>query len=603
MSTSRPGVYACGMALGPQDIPGSLTQASAAGCMASANLAAPRALRREDDLPKEQDFSGQEPRIGVFFVDWGRVVQEVVDPTAVEEAAAKLGGVVHVEKLELSYGQDGLSALEKAISEHQINRVVVAGYSPRTHGRIFAEAIRKAGLNRAYLEMANIREQDALVHHGDPVAATAKAITLVRTAVAGVRQAKPTPSLTLPFNPDAMVVGGGVAGMSAALGLAGQGGKVYLVERGRELGGLANELARTLDGRPVAPELAEMVQMVKANSNIEILTDTLVVDHKGQVGSFITGVQTGPGMFYRQINHGVTILATGARRYEPTEYLYGQDPKVMTQLEMEKLLASGEGGDALDTVVMIQCVGSRNDDNPTCGRICCRSAVKNALWIKEQKPDAQVFVLYRDMRMPFTSEDAYRQAREEGVLFRALQPGRASQGEQGRRHHGGDLQRSHPGPRTGRGTQRPGAVHAPDRRRRGHRGALRDLPFAAGAGRLPVGGPSQGQAHRHPGPRSVRGGFCAGSGLSGRGPHPGSGRRRPRPDHGIPDELGARYPGGQGKRRPLRRVLDMRAHLPLWYSLYQRRWLLGDRPGPVSGLRGLRRRVPGPGHPVAGLRG
>ncbi|MCF8065366.1 MAG: FAD-dependent oxidoreductase, partial [Desulfarculaceae bacterium] len=235
-------------------------------------------------------------------------------------------------------------------------------------------------------------------------------------------QAKPTPSLTLPFNPDAMVVGGGVAGMSAALGLAGQGGKVYLVERGRELGGLANELARTLDGRPVAPELAEMVQMVKANSNIEILTDTLVVDHKGQVGSFITGVQTGPGMFYRQINHGVTILATGARRYEPTEYLYGQDPKVMTQLEMEKLLASGEGGDALDTVVMIQCVGSRNDDNPTCGRICCRSAVKNALWIKEQKPDAQVFVLYRDMRMPFTSEDAYRQAREEGVLFVRYSP-------------------------------------------------------------------------------------------------------------------------------------------------------------------------------------
>ncbi|MBU4277020.1 MAG: FAD-dependent oxidoreductase [Proteobacteria bacterium] len=422
VSTTRPGVYACGMALGPQDIPGSLTQASAAGCMASADLAAPRALRREDDLPKEKDFSGQDPRIGVFFVDWGRVVQEVVDSKTVEEATAKLDGVVHVERLELSYGQDGLAALEKAIGEHKINRVVVAGYSPRTHGRIFAEAIRKAGLNRAYLEMANIREQDALVHHDDPKAATDKAVTLVRTAVAGVRQAKPTPSLTLPFNPDAVVVGGGVAGMSAALGLAGQGGKVYLVERSRELGGLANQLARTLDGRPVAPELAELVEKVKANPNIEILTDTLVVDHKGQVGSFITGVQTGPGMFYRQINHGVTILATGARRYEPTEYLYGQDPKVMTQLEMEKLLASGEGGDALDTVVMIQCVGSRNDDNPTCGRICCRSAVKNALWIKEQKPDAQVFVLYRDMRMPFTSEDAYRQAREEGVLFVRYSP-------------------------------------------------------------------------------------------------------------------------------------------------------------------------------------
>jgi heterodisulfide reductase subunit A len=422
VSTSRPGVYACGMALGPQDIPGSLTQASAAGCLASADLIAPRAMRREEDLPREKDFSGQEPRIGVFFVDWGRVVQEVVESKKVQDATSKMDGVVHVENLELSYGQDGLATLEKAIATHDINRVVVAGYSPRTHGRIFAEAIRKAGLNRAYLEMANIREQDALVHRGDHASATNKAITLVRTAVAGVRHAKPAPSLSLPFNPDALVVGGGLAGMSAALGLAGQGGKVYLVERSRELGGLAGELARTLDGRPVAPELAAMIAQVNDNPNIEVITDTLVVDHKGQLGAFITGVQTGPGMFYRQINHGVTILATGARRYEPSEYLYGQDSRIMTQLEMEKLLASGKAGEALDTVVMIQCVGSRNEANPTCGRICCRSAVKNALWIKEQNPEAQVFVLYRDMRMPFDSEEQYRKAREEGVLFVRYSP-------------------------------------------------------------------------------------------------------------------------------------------------------------------------------------
>ncbi len=428
VSTSRPGVYACGMALGPQDIPGSLTQASAAACLAGAELAAPRALNGGETLPRELDVSGQEPRVGVFFVDWGQVVKGVVEADAVRQAAAAMPGVVHAAELQLAYGSDGLQALEKAVAEYRINRVVVAGYSPRTHGKVFAEAVRRAGLNRAFLEMANIRDQDALVHKGDPAAATAKAIALVRAAVAGVRQARPAQVISMPFSPDALVVGGGVAGMSAALALAGQSGKVYLVERSRQLGGLARELARSLDGRPVEPELARLISQVESNPNIQVLTDTLVVDHKGQVGAFITGVQSGPGMFYRQIEHGVTILATGARRYEPREYLYGQAPQVMTQLQMEQLLSQAESSDPrLDTVVMIQCVGSRNEENPACGRICCRSAVKNALWIKQIKPEAQVFVLYRDMRMPFTSEDAYRQAREEGVLFVRYDPGEPPQ--------------------------------------------------------------------------------------------------------------------------------------------------------------------------------
>jgi heterodisulfide reductase subunit A len=423
IATSRPGIYACGMAMGPQDIPGSLTQASAASCLASADLIAPRALGREDSLPRERDFSGQEPRIGVFFVDWGQVVKEVIDAGAVQAAAAALPGVVHAAELELAWGQGGLPALEKAVAEHGINRVVVAGYSPRTHGKVFAEAVRRAGLNRAYLEMANIRDQDALVHGNDPAAATAKAVALVRAAVAGVRQAKPAQVISLPFNPDALVVGAGVAGLSAALGLASQGAKVYLVERGRALGGQARELSRTLGGRPVAPELAQLISQVESQPNIQVLTDTLVVDHKGQVGGFSTGVQTGPGMFYRQIEHGVTVLATGAKPYQPQEYLYGQAPQVMTQLEMEQMLSGAQGSDPrIDSVVMIQCVGSRNSDNPNCGRICCRSAVKNALWIKELNPESQVFVLYRDMRMPYTAEEAYRRAREAGVLFIRYNP-------------------------------------------------------------------------------------------------------------------------------------------------------------------------------------
>ncbi|MCF8118065.1 MAG: FAD-dependent oxidoreductase [Desulfarculaceae bacterium] len=422
VSTSRPGVYACGMSLGPQDIPGSLVQASAACGLASAELAPPRGLVLAESMPTEKKITGQEPRIGVFLVDWGNVVKESVDSEAVLQAASGWDGVVFATQLELAHGSPGLDKLEEAIAEHDLNRVVVAGYSPRTHGNLFAEAVRRAGLNRAMLEMANIRDQDALVHRHDRTSATDKAVALVRMAVAGVRRAQPMHPVKLPFNPDALVVGGGVAGMSSALSLAAQGIKVYLVERSRQLGGLANELFRTLEGGSVADELGEMIAQVQDEPNIEVLTDTLVVDHQGQVGAFITGLQSGPGMYYRQVAHGVTILATGAKRYEPTEYLYGADDRVMTQLELEQRLGKGEAGDLLDTVVMIQCVGSRNEQNPTCGRICCRSAVKNALWIKEQNPDSQVFVLYRDMRMPFMSELAYRQAREAGVLFVRFDP-------------------------------------------------------------------------------------------------------------------------------------------------------------------------------------
>ena len=246
--TSRPGVYACGMALGPQDIPGSLVQASAASCLAGGDLIPPRSLERVQERVEEKKVEGLEARVGVFLVDWGHVVQRVVDKDALVEAASALPDVVHVAALEMSYGESGLEALEQAIAEHDLNRVVVAGYSPRTHGRIFGDAMQRAGLNRALLEMANIRDQDAMVHSADPAAATAKAIDLVRAAVAGVREAKPITPVIMSFNPDALVVGGGVAGMSAALGLAQQGSKVYLVESSAKLGGMAGSLARTLDG-------------------------------------------------------------------------------------------------------------------------------------------------------------------------------------------------------------------------------------------------------------------------------------------------------------------------------------------------------------------
>ncbi len=421
VSTSRPGIYACGMALGPRDIPDSLMLASAAACRAGLDLTRAQAPDKPADLPPERDVSRQEPMVGVFMADFGGNVAKVVDIPAVLERMRGRPGVVLAEELPRA---DAEGALLRAIAEGGINRVVVAGSSPRGQEARFRQTLRRAGLNPGYLEMANILEQDAWVHP-DPETATAKAVDLVRMAVGGVLRAEPVYTHREPLNNDALVVGGGVAGMTAALALADAGlGRVTLVERAKELGGVAARLGRSLDGSPVRPAVVKLVAQVRAHPDIEVISDALVVDHEGRMGAFATGVQSGPGLYYRRIEHGVTVLATGAQELRPVgRYLYGHDPKVMTQLELERLLAKGDGSDAgLETVVMIQCVGSREPDNPACGRICCRSAVKNALWLQELNPRAKVYVLYRDMRMPYTAEDAYRRAREQGVTFVRYQP-------------------------------------------------------------------------------------------------------------------------------------------------------------------------------------
>ncbi|ADK85515.1 FAD dependent oxidoreductase [Desulfarculus baarsii DSM 2075] len=423
VSTSREGVYACGMSTGPKDIPDSLMQASAAACLASAHLTPPEPVRYEKDLPPERDTASETPKIGVFVADFGGNMAKYVDLAKVMAAAKTMPNVCCVEEIKVSYaGGQGLTQMIDSIKASGVNRVVVVGNSPRTHGKIYAEAVRRAGLNRAMVEIANVRDQDALVHRDAPEAATHKAIMLVRMAVGRVKLAKPIYVHAQSLDKTALVVGGGVAGLTAALQLAKQGISVKLVERDKQLGGMALNLAHTLGGEPVRPIVEELVAQVQASDKIEVILDALVVDHKGCVGDFTTGVQSGPAMYYQQIKHGVTIIATGGKAYKPEGYFYGKNPAVMTQVELGVKLAAGQT-DGLDTVVMIQCVGSRNDANPACGRICCRSAVLNALEIKRKKPEATVVVLYRDMRTPYDSEDNYRLARELGVLFARYEAG------------------------------------------------------------------------------------------------------------------------------------------------------------------------------------
>jgi len=302
------------------------------------------------------------------------------------------------------------------IQEHNLNRVVVAACSPRTHEPLFQETLQACGLNKFLFEMANIRNQDSWVHSEHPASASDKAKDLVRMAVARVALLKPLTGKRIPINKRALVIGGGIAGMTAALTLADQGFDALLVEKEPHLGGLARDLTHTIEGTHVPEHLLDMVDRVTHHEKIQVLTESLIVGFSGFKGNFTTEVLVGPGMYERKIDHGVVVVATGATEYKPREFLYGQDSRVLTQIELGKRLEE-RGADDLKHVVMIQCVGSRNEDYPNCSRICCQSAVKNALYLKKLNPETEVYVLYRDIRTYGELEYFYRQARRQGVHF------------------------------------------------------------------------------------------------------------------------------------------------------------------------------------------
>jgi len=417
VSTSREGVYACGIFQGPKDIPSSVTEASAAACAAGVALSDARGTETKSvEIPEELDVGGQEPRIGVFVCNCGINIGGVVDVPEVVEYARSLPNVVHAEDNLFTCSQDTQEKIKEVIKEQGLNRVVVASCSPRTHEPLFQETLQACGLNKYLFEMANIRDQDSWVHGNDPEAATEKAKDLVKMAVARAGLLKPLKEKKIPINRCALVIGGGIAGMNTALGLANQGFETVIVEKEPELGGLSRELTTTIEGADIQKYLDTLIQKVTNHEKIQVLTNALIVGFGGFQGNFTTEVLVGPAMYERKINHGVVIIATGAREYTPKEFLYGEDERVITQIELGKRIEE-KGASDLDQVVMIQCVGSRNEENPNCSRICCQTAIKNALHIKELNPDADVWILYRDIRMYGLLETYYAEARRQGVKF------------------------------------------------------------------------------------------------------------------------------------------------------------------------------------------
>ena len=416
LDTSVPGIFVGGAFAGPRDIPETVANASGAAAKASSVIASGRGtLVLKKTYPKEIEVKKEdEPRIGVFICHCGINIGSTVNVPEVVEYAKTLPNVVFAGENLYTCSGDTQSKIKDLIKEHKLNRIIVASCTPRTHEPLFQNTLREAGLNPYLFEMANIREHCSWVHMNDKAGATKKAKDLVRMAAAKSRLHEPLYKSYLDVKKAALVLGGGLSGMTAALGLAEQGFPVHLVEKENELGGLLRRI-HYLPGSKEDPQayLKKMIERVRSNKNITLHMGARFKALEGSIGDFKTTVEASGKE--TTFPHGVIIVAIGATEHKPTEYLYGKDPNVMTQLEFEEKLSKGTVKG--DTVVMVQCVGARNKDWPNCSRICCTEALKNALKLKERDPKAEVFILNRDIRSYGFHEDLYREARARGVQF------------------------------------------------------------------------------------------------------------------------------------------------------------------------------------------
>jgi heterodisulfide reductase subunit A2 len=417
VQTSRPGIFVSGAFQGPTDIPESVFTASGAGSRTGELLHYRRGkLSRERIYPEERDVSGQEPKIGVFVCHCGANISSVVNVPSTVEYAKTLPHVVYATEQIFSCATNSAREITDLAVEKGLNRVVIAACSPRTLEPLFRDTLREAGLNQYYLDMANIREHCSWVHAKQKDEATQKAKDIMRMSVARAALLEPLQEFDLPVNKTALVVGGGIAGMTCALSIAAQGHTVELVEKSKDLGGMARRIHTTLEGLDVQTYLDDLIAKVYQNPRIHVSHEAKITDVAGYLGNFTTTVTTEGRT--KTIKHGASVLAIGADVYQPTEYLYGQNDAVFTHLEIGEEIAKGnETVTRAQSLVMIQCVGSRNEEFNYCSRVCCGHAVKNALKLKEKNPDMRIYILFRDMRTYGFKEDDYRRASELGVQF------------------------------------------------------------------------------------------------------------------------------------------------------------------------------------------
>jgi heterodisulfide reductase subunit A len=417
MLTSRPGIFVSGAFQGPMDIPESVFTASAAGSQCGQRLDYRRGkLTTAKVYPPERDVSEEEPRIGVFVCHCGTNIGRVVDVPSTVEYALTLPNVVFAKEQLFSCATNSIKEITDTITEKGLNRVVVAACSPRTLEPLFRDTLREAGINQYFYDMANIREHCSWCHSKEKEAATQKAKDITRMSVARSAVLAPLQEFDLPVNKAALVVGGGLSGMTCALSIADQGHAVHLLEKDADLGGAARRIHTTLDGQDVQAYLRDLIHQVYRHPSIHVYTDAVITEATGYVGNFETRVTSERGL--STIEHGVAVIAVGAEEYKPAEYLYGQDDRVMTHLDLgERIARKDETVVNARSIVMIQCVGCRNEDRNYCSRVCCSHSIKNALKLKTINPEMDVTILFRDMRTYGFNEDYYREASSRDVRF------------------------------------------------------------------------------------------------------------------------------------------------------------------------------------------
>ncbi len=436
METTRPGIFVSGAFQGPLDIPESVFTASGAGSQCGELLDYRRGkLAKERIYPPERDVSKEEPRIGVFVCHCGANIGRVVNVPDTVEYCKTLPNVVYAQEQLFSCATNCAKEITDMTKEKGLNRVIVAACSPRTLEPLFRDTVREAGLNQYYYEMANIREHCSWVHSKEKEEATEKAKDIIRMSVARACHLAPLQEIDLPVNKAALVVGGGIAGMTCALSIANQGHEVHLVEKDTDLGGMARKLHYTLGGLDVQAYLRDLKRKVYQHPLIHVYTDATITEATGYVGNFVTKVKSDRGV--TEIKHGATVIAVGTDVYKPAEYLYGEDDRVMTHLELEEQIAKGnEKVMNAESLVMIQCVGCRNEDRNYCSRICCSESIKNALKLKEINPKMDIYILFRDVRTYGYSEDYYREAANKDVKFIRYEPQDKPQVEPGESEEG-----------------------------------------------------------------------------------------------------------------------------------------------------------------------
>jgi heterodisulfide reductase subunit A len=417
VASSREGIFVSGVFNNPKDIPESVLDASAAASAVGDILSPARnTLTKALETIEEINVVGEPPRIGVFICDCGSNIKGVVDCEAVTEYSKSLPYVVFADEAMYACSQDAQAKMVEFIKENKLNRIVLAACTPKTHEPLFQETLANAGLNKYLFEMTNIRNHNSWVHKNNPEIATQKAKDLVRMAVAKAALAEPLKEEKITVNDTVVVIGGGLAGMASAKSIATQGYKTHIVEKKGQLGGEAHKLYRTAQGEDVKTKLGELIKEIEGNENITVHCNTTLESADGFVGNFKSSLNTDGKEF--ELEYGIAVLATGAKASVPVEYEYGNDDRIITSLDLDKMFKDDDKKlDALNSAAFIQCVGSRQPDRPYCSRVCCTHSVDNAIELKKRKPEMDVFIIYRDIRTYGEKELLYKEARELGVIF------------------------------------------------------------------------------------------------------------------------------------------------------------------------------------------